>query len=807
MKVFKLGLLSLLSIILLAALAAFCGCKEKATTYTIEYIAQEGGKIEGEAAQQIEAGNNTVLVTAVPDEGYTFVRWSDGREFPERYDKNITADKTYTAIFKKVAYSITYSSEQHGKIVGDLHQTLYAGESGTEVVAVPDEGYAFVHWSDGNISPDRCDTNIKADKTYTAIFKKVAFFITYSSGHHGKIIGDLHQILNAGESGTKVVAVPDEGYKFVKWSDWNYSAERQDLNVKSDKNITAIFEKQTFTVEYCSNNNHYGGVYYLSGQRLQVPYGENGSIVEARPLSNYIFLGWSDGVTTAVRQEKDVKEDITITAYFGSSVTYTVYNGKGGKIEGNLYQEAVVGEKYSAVTAVPDDGFVFCGWSDLSFAAQRQDEAQDGAHGYNFTIAACFEPVEKTFYYDYGDEYGAPSVSKIKLNRNNLKNAVFAVPNMTGYKFGGWYADKDYKIKVADGDGRLILGTGAFTIDSVVLYAKWEKTDGQSLPVHKIMLVNVEKVQASLYSTRTESNVDVNYQMSGIERILCMAVRDKMSYYLNLWFDGIAEFEVDSYFTQETVESESFTGGLNIGGDVDYDLYAKNMPEVSGLSAKYHNVLTILGMGNYDFTLSSGDGVAGKKYGCIYLDKNLWIHKTKNNIYGYVNNLKSGNGYNDGFVNTLLHEFCHTCEDACLEYVKTEYHDFLQYMMKKMGLDFDYFDVTRMYLLGEAEYNGETCGIISDYWQHNLPIHCNYITNRVDGIKPGKVVQLLDGDEITTEYGSVVAFPEYGGTLTVKAIPEDGYEFVKWSDEVKTAERRDAEIISYLVVTAIFKKV
>ncbi len=68
---------------------------------TVTYAAGKGGKIEGEAVQTIEKGSATTEVTAVADEGYEFVQWSDGNKEAARSDSNVTEDVRYTAEFMK----------------------------------------------------------------------------------------------------------------------------------------------------------------------------------------------------------------------------------------------------------------------------------------------------------------------------------------------------------------------------------------------------------------------------------------------------------------------------------------------------------------------------------------------------------------------------------------------------------------------------------------------------------------------------------------------------------------------------------
>ncbi len=67
----------------------------------LTYEAGEGGTIQGETSQNVIIGGDAKTVTAVPNEGYEFVKWDDGVTTAARTDKNVKADKTYTAIFQK----------------------------------------------------------------------------------------------------------------------------------------------------------------------------------------------------------------------------------------------------------------------------------------------------------------------------------------------------------------------------------------------------------------------------------------------------------------------------------------------------------------------------------------------------------------------------------------------------------------------------------------------------------------------------------------------------------------------------------
>jgi len=72
-----------------------------------------------------------------------------------------------------VELTITYEADEGGSIDGDEIQIIYKGESPEPVKAVPDDGWMFVEWDDGNSDPYRTDKTPQDNVTYTAIFEEV----------------------------------------------------------------------------------------------------------------------------------------------------------------------------------------------------------------------------------------------------------------------------------------------------------------------------------------------------------------------------------------------------------------------------------------------------------------------------------------------------------------------------------------------------------------------------------------------------------------------------------------------------------
>ena len=648
------------------------------------------------------------------------------------------------------------------------------------------------------------------------------YYLIYSAGEGVYIEGNVKQTVKRGDDGRTVKAVADEYYRFVKWSDGVETSERRDKNLQSDITATAIFEKCVFKVTHIiSRDKKTGGWLLFNSERVEVKwtddfywleqyvnYGEDAAEITARP---FLYVNrrvlWSDGEENATRQERNVTSDITVTAEVKVKVTYQVADGVGGRITGNLKQYVNAGETTQAVTAVPDSGYVFCGWSDLTNDTTHSVENAKES----FDYFAYFEPIEKTFKYDYGIASGLPLSSDVTLNRNYLGCAKFVKPELAGYTFCGWYIDKEYTVKAVHENGQYMLGKRAFSLETETLYAKWRaKDEAEFEPTYKIMIVAVEEFKATLLSSKTQTEIEVDYKMTTPERELLSVLSDKVREYLNLWFDGKVKFEVDTYFTCDTVGEDSVDSG-NAAGFIDYFVNANFIPETGELNKLYHSVLTAFGMNDYEHLLHNSAGLAWVKYGAVNIEGLVFgqvieqlIEEIRNCDYNddHTQNMRIYNAKT--IIGTFIHEFVHTCEttygNELVEFHKVIYHD---------G-DYHSIEYSKLYLLGEAIYNGEKCGIPEEYWLHKKDVDINYVPVSVDGYPAGQVELIENTLEWSLYYENrpyVAGNIAYGADITVKAVPKEGYKFVRWSDGVTTAIRTDYNTISFMNVKAIFAKI
>jgi hypothetical protein len=236
------------------------------------------------------------------------------------YGDTRTGCCAYEKICNVTAYYITYIAGEGGSVTNAGQNNVVPGGS-ISSTATPKAGYKFVKWSDGKTTATRTDSNVHADATYTATFEALPaekVTLTYVAGPGGTISGTTTQTIDKGASGTAVTAVPNTGYKFVKWSDGKTTATRTDTNVQASATYTATFEPlptEKVTLTYIAGS---GGT--ITGVATQtIDKGASGTAVTATPNAGYTFEKWSDGKTTATRTDTNVQASATYTATFKST--------------------------------------------------------------------------------------------------------------------------------------------------------------------------------------------------------------------------------------------------------------------------------------------------------------------------------------------------------------------------------------------------------------------------------------------------------------------------------------------------------
>ncbi|MGL1902656.1 MAG: lamin tail domain-containing protein [Fibrobacterales bacterium] len=336
----------------------------------VTYTALTGGTLTGTPAQTIPYLTQTTVVTATADPHYTFIQWSDGLTTATRNDTALVMDTTITAEFTLNLFDVTLQSAGNGTISPTVDTTIISGST-IALTAVPHEHYHFTHWDvteglsviDANTSSTSLNA-VLSNGTVTGHFTADTYTVTYATKQsNGTINGTTKQTITAFEATSSVTAVPQTGLHFVSWSDGSIANPRSDSAFYKDTTFTANFSRNNYTLTIIL------GTFDTIVQTI--PHG-SGLRMSATSSPQHTFSGWTatEGITLSdpdslIVNLTNITESATVTAHFISQafeVNYSASNG--GTVTGEKTQLVQYGSNVSSVTAVPDPGYTFLGWSD-----------------------------------------------------------------------------------------------------------------------------------------------------------------------------------------------------------------------------------------------------------------------------------------------------------------------------------------------------------------------------------------------------------------------------------------------------------
>lgn len=251
---------------------------------------------------------DSVTLTATANYGYHFVRWSDfSTENP--YTILANQNKSFYAIFLPNQYSIELETNNtdRGMVAG---QGVYDYLSQCTITAIPNYGYHFTQWSDGDITNPRIVTLTK-DTSFTAFFERNVYHVNGEANdtNRGMVIGsDSSLYLDS----ITLSAIPSYGYHFVYWNDGCTDNPRV-VVASADISLVAFFDFNQYSLLAASTDSIMGvviggGVFdYLSDVCINV-----------LPNYGYHFTAWNDG-DTANPRTITLKQDTTFTALFAKN--------------------------------------------------------------------------------------------------------------------------------------------------------------------------------------------------------------------------------------------------------------------------------------------------------------------------------------------------------------------------------------------------------------------------------------------------------------------------------------------------------
>lgn len=248
-----------------------------------------------------------VEITAVANQDYVFVGWSNGDNNATTTYTVAAKNDTITAIFAPsfVDFVITSDNEDMGTVTGSGH---YAALDTVVISATANEGFVFSNWSDGETDAVRTIIAIE-DVTLVAYFDTIMFNVVAEANdpEFGTVEGA--GVYAYGET-VQLVAVPADHYHLAAWSNGE-TTDTINVVVTSDTTLTANFEIDSYTVTVNTTGN---GTVDGAGT---FEYGTSVTLT-ATPDNNWEFSKWTmDGVDyTDATLTFTLEGDVTVEAVF-----------------------------------------------------------------------------------------------------------------------------------------------------------------------------------------------------------------------------------------------------------------------------------------------------------------------------------------------------------------------------------------------------------------------------------------------------------------------------------------------------------
>ncbi len=378
---------------------------------------------------------STVIVTAHPGIGYTFINWTEGdldASPDESYTFTAMSNRGLVANFSLNAYSLTVLAE-HGSVEKDPILASYAHGSTVELTATPEVGYTFTGWSgDATGTDSPLTVTMDANKTITANFSLNAYTLTVIA-EHGSVEKD--PLLLAYNHGVSVVLTPEAevGYTFSGWSgDATGNDDPLTVTMDDNKTITALFTQNTYTLTVIAENGS------VEKDPLLLTYTHGASVVLTPEAEvGYTFSGWSGNATgNANPLTVTMDANKTITALFTQNTYTLTVVAEHGSVAKNPTLLAYNHGASVVLTPSPEVGYTFTGWSgNATGNANPLTVTMDA----NKTITANFS--QDAFTLTVIAEHGSVAKNPLLLSYTLGASVVLTPTPEIGYTFTGWSGD------------------------------------------------------------------------------------------------------------------------------------------------------------------------------------------------------------------------------------------------------------------------------------------------------------------------------------------------------------------------------
>ncbi len=316
--------------------------------------------------------DSVINIVATANTGYSFINWTlDGTPVSTTpvYQLTMNGNKVLVANFSLQLIVGLSSNPAFGGIITGAGS--YTAGANVTVTATPNSGYTFTNWTEGlnTVSTDSIYAfQLDAGRNLVANFTAIAadtytLNVTAVNGTVLKV-----PFKTTYKSGEIVVLTPTAatGYTFTGWTgDATGSQNPLPVTMNENKNITANFTTisgETFTLNVTAANGTVAKVpvkpAYISGEIV---------VLTPTAATGYTFTGWTGDATGSQNPlSVTMNANKNITANFTENLpnTFTLnVVANNGSVLKDPDLMAYNNGDIVLLTATPNSGFTFTGWS------------------------------------------------------------------------------------------------------------------------------------------------------------------------------------------------------------------------------------------------------------------------------------------------------------------------------------------------------------------------------------------------------------------------------------------------------------
>ncbi len=349
----------------------------EAENYGIDYILDGGiNNVANPVTYTIE---DYIILENPVKPGFVFIGWKEG----DLIETGSTGNKTFTAQWKKDAYSIVYILGE-GAINHPDNPTSYTVDSEDIVINEPSRfGYEFAGWKEGS------DIDIPhgstGDKYLEAEWSAIIYSITYQL--NGQNIVNNNPLNYTIEDEIELISPSYPGHKFVNWTN-NDGVVVTIINKGTTDDLTLIanWRKADYNIIYDLGI----GTDIVINNNPTIFTDEDEFDLLPLEMEGYNFIGWTDESGKYITKiSKGTTGDLTLTANWELieyTVTYLIDDEIG--IVENINPTIITIEDEVILKPLDIDGYTFLGWFDEQ--GNKIDKINKGSTK-NIVLQAVFE--------------------------------------------------------------------------------------------------------------------------------------------------------------------------------------------------------------------------------------------------------------------------------------------------------------------------------------------------------------------------------------------------------------------------------